>query len=409
MMKRGLAAILLATLVLSLSAARQGSASTYTTLYSFCQSTSAPVCSSGSSPWSRLLQIGKDYYGTTAAGGSSNSVAYSGTLFRIGDGGAFKSLYSFCSRTFCDDGGTPGQYLARGPDGDIYGITKNDGGHQNAGTIFKVSPEGRFTLVYRLCSQKNCLDGFEATAVVFDKAGNLFATTNGGGQNREGTIFEITAAGKFRKLHDFCAGAACGDGVLPGALLLGADGNFYGTTKGGGAHQAGTVFKITPAGKFTTLYSFCALKTCADGEQPAQALVEGQEGDFYGVTLLGGANVQGTIFRLTPAGKLTTLYSFCAKAYCRDGSAPTGGLTVGPGHTFYGTAASGGEFYHGVLFSITASGQYGILHNFCAERGCFDGASPQAAPTLGPDGNLYGTASSGGDKDDVGTVYKMVP
>jgi uncharacterized repeat protein (TIGR03803 family) len=323
--------------------------------------------------------------------------------------GDFKSLYSFCTRPYCADGGAPGQYLARGPDGDIYGITKNDGGHENAGTIFKVSPSGTFTTVYRLCSQKNCLDGFEPTAVAFDKAGNMFGTTNGGGLNHEGTVLEITAAGKFRKLHDFCSAANCADGVLPGALILGKDGDFYGTTKGGGANQAGTAFKMTPAGKFTTLYSFCAEKKCTDGEQPNQMLVEGRNGDFYGTTRLGGSNTEGTVFRLTPAGKLTTLYSFCARAYCRDGDVPEDGLVLGADGSLYGTAVGGGLYYHGVLFNITTEGKYSVAHNFCGERGCFDGASPQASPILGRDGNLYGAASAGGDKNDVGTVYKFVP
>jgi uncharacterized repeat protein (TIGR03803 family) len=103
------------------------------------------------------------------------------------------------------------------------------------------------------------------------------------------------------------------------------------------------------------------------------------------------------------------LYSFCERAYCRDGNAPLDGLVQGADGTLYGTTNQGGNFYHGVLFAITTAGRYTTVHNFCAEHGCFDGASPQAAPILGHDGNLYGTATAGGDKDNVGTIYKLTP
>ena len=205
------------------------------------------------------------------------------------------------------------------------------------------------------------------------------------------------------------ATANCGDGLLPGALILAKDGNFYGTTKAGGAHQAGTIFKMTPTGTLTTLYSFCPTKNCPDGKQPNAILVQGRDGNFYGTALLGGAHMEGTVFQMTPGGVFKTLYSFCAQAYCRDGSSPMDGLVRGTGGNLYGTTNQGGNFYHGVLFAITTAGRYTTVHDFCNERGCFDGASPQAAPIVGQDGNLYGAATAGGDKDNAGTVYKTMP
>jgi len=388
-------------------------AASFDVLHSFCQTnekapTSPAQCEGGSSPWSRLLQIGSDFYGTTESGGTGGPT-YSGTVFRLTAAGAFKVLHNFCTHTYCADGGLPGQYLARGTDGNIYGVAQGDGSNSNGGTIFKVTPAGDYTTVYRLCSQKGCLDGYDPNGVTFDFVGDMFGTTDGGGAHDEGTVFEITAAGTFRKLHDFCAAANCADGLMPGALLLGKDGNFYGTTKAGGRHQAGTVFRITPTGTFTTLYSFCPAKDCPDGKQPNAALVQAKDGNFYGTTLLGGAHTEGTVFQMTPAGAVKTLHSFCTRDYCRDGSAPMDGLIQGADGRLYGTTNAGGSYYHGVLFAITTAGSFTAVHDFCSERGCFDGASPAAAPILGADGNLYGAATAGGDKNNVGAIYRLTP
>jgi uncharacterized repeat protein (TIGR03803 family) len=380
-------------------------AATFVPLYSFCHSIDKFVCTDGSNAGSRLLQIGADFYGTTSAGGPRNQ----GTIFRITGAGAFKQLYSFCAQVYCPDGAAPGKYIAHGPDGDIYGVATRDGANLNSGSIFKITTAGQLTRVYGFCSQKNCLDGFGPIAVAFDKAGNLFGTTTGGGSYRFGTLFEITAKGAFVKLHDFCSGKNCADGIQPGALVLGRDGNFYGTTATGGANQAGTIFRVTPTGKFTTLYSFCAAKKCADGAQPTALLTQGRDGNFYGTTLLSGAHAQGTVFQVTPTGILKTLYSFCARPYCDDGNAPLDGLTLARDGSLYGTTSGGGVYYNGVLFNITTGGSYKIIHNFCAERGCFDGALPAASPILGRDGNLYGATTAGGDKFNVGEIYKLTP
>ena len=383
----------------------------FKSLYSFCTSSECP---DGSDPAGRLLQVGGDFYGTTSTGGVGGP-PYSGTVFRVSAGGVFKTLHSFCVQTYCGDGSNPGKYLARAPNGDIYGVTQSDGGGANAGTVFKVTPAGEYTNIHVFCVQKSCLDGIEPVAVAFDASGDLFGTTIGGGAYREGIVFEITPGGTFRKLHDFCSSASCADGILPGALILGKDGDLYGTTKGGGAHQAGSVFKITLAGAFTTLYSFCALKQCADGEQPSQILAAGRDGNFYGTTALTGkssgtgVNLDGTIFQLTPAGVLKTLYSFCARDFCYDGNSPLDGLSVAPDGSLYGTTTAGGRYYQGVLFNITTAGAYKIVHNFCAEHGCFDGAAPSAAPTVGSNGKLYGTAQAGGDKYNLGAIYEITP
>jgi uncharacterized repeat protein (TIGR03803 family) len=168
--------------------------------------------------------------------------------------------------------------------------------------------------------------------------------------NGEGTVFEITTEGKLTTLYNFCSKANCTDGRSPqSSLVLAANGNFYGTTFSGGANcvssnGCGTVFEITPAGKLTTLYSFCAKTNCEDGQNPRAGLIQEAGGNFYGTTFSGGnANSAGTLFEITPAGKLTTLYTFCSKGgvNCSDGAFPVGAIALSPSG-LYGTTSGGG-------------------------------------------------------------------
>jgi uncharacterized repeat protein (TIGR03803 family) len=133
------------------------------------------------------------------------------------------------------------------------------------------------------------------------------------------------------------------DGANPASALLQAtDGNLYGTTQSGGANGLGTVFQITPSGQLTTLYSFCAQSSCTDGESAYAGVVQATNGNFYGTTQLGGANICngagcGTVFKITPDGVLTTLYSFCSQSGCTDGEYPLAGLIQANDGNFYGT------------------------------------------------------------------------
>jgi uncharacterized repeat protein (TIGR03803 family) len=158
-----------------------------------------------------------------------------------------------------------------------------------------------------------------------------------------------------------------------GSLVQGTNGNFYGTTWSGGANIAGTVFKITPAGKLTTLYSFCAQAGC-NGYSPDAGLVQATNGNFYGTTGLGGAHNYGTVFEITPAGKLTTLYSFCAQSGCADGSEPSVGLVEATNGNFYGTTTYGGA-------NSSGCGGYGCGTVFSLSVGL--GPSVETRPTSG--------------------------
>jgi uncharacterized repeat protein (TIGR03803 family) len=200
-----------------------------------------------------------------------------------------------------------------------------------------------------------------------------------------GTVFEITPSGTLTTLYNFCSQSGCADGEAPSAgLVQGIDGNLYGMAGGGGANGNGTVFKITPSGTLTTLHSFNGTDGSGDS---AAALVQGADGNFYGTTESGGANGPGTVFKITPSGTLTTLHSFDGT----DGAEPNG-LVQGTDGNFYGTTYTGGDIPNqplGTVFKITPSGTFTSLLSFNGT----DGGSPAAGLVQGANGNFYGTTS----------------
>jgi len=216
------------------------------------------------------------------------------------------------------------------------------------GTVFQITPSGTLTTLYSFCSQSKCTDGaYPLAPLVQGTNGNFYGTTYFGGNSfaskGAGTVFQINAAGTLTTLYSFCSlgGNSCTDGASPAAGLLQAtDGNFYGTTSSYGANGGGTVFQITPSGTLTTLYNFCSQFACEDGIIPLGALIQAMDGDLYGTTSGGGTNREneGTIFKITPTGSLTTLYSFDLT----DGAYPAAGLLQATDGNFYGTTEFGG-------------------------------------------------------------------
>ena len=228
------------------------------------------------------------------------------------------------------------------------------------------------------------------------------------------TVFTLCAATAialpaqtFTKLHSLKGT----DGANPyTGLIQGTDGSFYGTTIDGGANTGGNVFKITPSGKLTSLYSFCSQSNCTDGQYPDTVLVRVSDGSFYGTTQSGGSSGgYGTIFKVTSSGTLTTLHSFNGTG---DGAAPYGSLVLASNGDFYGTANVGGTYGAGNIFKITPSGKLTTLHSFCSQSGCPDGQYPVGPLIQATDGNIYGTTHAGGNNsctDGCGTVFKMTP
>jgi uncharacterized repeat protein (TIGR03803 family) len=302
--------------------------------------------------------------------------------------------------------------LVQALDGNLYGTTVAGGSTANCsggcGTIFKISLEGKLTTLHNFCSQPDCTEGMNPQAgVIQARDGNFYGTTLGGGtHNGNGTVFKMTPSGTVTTIYSFCAMQNCADGYSPsGALVQGADGNFYGTTSAGGAKDSGTVFKVTPAGALTTLYSFCMKSECPDGANPVAELTQGADGSFYGMTSQGGKG-SGTIFKITSAGALTTIYTFCSKTQCADGGNPKGGLILAADGSFYGTTFAGGTKGQGTIFRVTPQGVLTTLHSFCT--GCAEGSSLYSTLAQGTDGNFYGTAYYSGAKGE-GTAFKVIP
>jgi uncharacterized repeat protein (TIGR03803 family) len=192
------------------------------------------------------------------------------------------------------------------------------------------------------------------------------------------------------------------NGISPdfASLVQGTDGALYGTTFAGGNNDNGTVFKITTAGALTTLHRFDG----TDGAEPVSGLLLTTNGLLYGTTSGGGESIYyGTVYSITETGKFTTVYNFCVTGACPDGATPYGSLILGANGLFYGTTDEGGTENQGTIFSMTTAGKLSTLHSFTAS----DGANPWGALVQGSDGNFYGTTRGGAN--GPGTVFKITP
>jgi uncharacterized repeat protein (TIGR03803 family) len=299
--------------------------------------------------------------------------------------------------------------LVQGTDGGLYGTTISEG---EGGTVFRLSTGGTLTIVYTFCSLPSCADGTQPySGVIVGTDGNLYGVTSGGGAYHAGTVFRLTLGGSLTILYSFCAqGYPCPDGSSPiGALVEGTDGSFYGTTGSGGVYGYGSVFKITPAGALTTLHSFCAQGyPCSDGFSPEAALTEGIDGKFYGSTFGGGGNADfGTLFTITRSGVFTSLWNFSQDF---AGSGPRASLLQLDGGKFYGTT-TGSPSSYGTIFRVTSNGKLGVLYTFCPQRNCPYGGGSFAPLALGTDQNLYGTTIGGGNttcgSSGCGTIFQV--
>jgi uncharacterized repeat protein (TIGR03803 family) len=220
----------------------------------------------------------------------------------------------------------------------------------------------------------------------------------------------MTPSGTLTTLHSFAGYPT--DGIGPyGGLVQATNGYLYGTTVSGGSGIGGTVFKITPSGSLTTLYSFCPQGSvpCTDGYEPESTLVQATNGDLYGTTYGGGANCSstgcGTVFQMTPGGTLTTLYSFCSQTNCADGENPVAGLIQATNGDFYGTTEFSGA-NGGTIFKMTPRGTLTTIYNFCSQVGCADGWEPRAGLVQDTNGTFYGTTNFGG-AIGAGTVFSL--
>ncbi len=299
-----------------------------------------------------------------------------------------------------NNGWEPYASVVQAPDGNFYGAGTN-GILGGGGNMFRMTPSGELTSIYKFCSLSGCADGdFVTSAPLVGTDGNLYGVASGGGGSAltgsaGGTVFQMTLDGKLTVVYTFCSLASCADGATPNGITLGDDGNFYGTTVYGGVGDGGpgVIFKVTPDGAYTRLHAFCAEANCADGDKPFFPPVQGNDGNFYGVAGSGGTLGGGVFYKVTASGKYSVLYNFCnfQNSSCLDGGYPNAIAKDADGN-FVGTAIGGTSGY-GVIFKITPTGQYTVLHNF-APNGNMGG--PQTPLTLGSDGNLYGTFNGSG-------------
>jgi uncharacterized repeat protein (TIGR03803 family) len=288
-----------------------------------------------------------------------------------------------------------------------------------AGNTWETAPPLPETLLH---SFSNTGDGaYPAGGMILGSDGNFYGTTcgtafgaGGPGATSYGTVFKMAPDGTLTTVYTFGGGI---DGNCPDwELTEGPDGNFYGVTKGGNATTPyGTIFKMTPAGALTTLYTFCGTTNCVldaspkspgfIGQQPALTL--GNDGNFYGTSMGGNSSGCGVVFKMTPSGTLTLVYQFTCGA---DGGYPEPGLLLGADGNFYGTAktstASTAVILVGEVFKLTPSGTLTVLYEFCSSAGCSsDYGTPVGAPVLGPDNNLYGVANF---VSGMGMFYEVV-
>jgi uncharacterized repeat protein (TIGR03803 family) len=369
----------------------------------------------GASPAARMT-LGKDgnLYGTTTAGGLNGA----GNVFVLTTSGKLTNLYNFQGIIESNNPLANDYYhdfrpneLTAGPMNFFFGTTQAGGTNKN-GTIFEVSSSGQEADLYTFSAQTTNgtganPDGISPNGLVAGTNAIFYGTTQAGGANGTGTIFQVTPSGVFSNLYSFSAQDLStginADGVNPNGLTLGSDGNFYGTTQLGGANGAGTFFQWTTAGALTPLYSFGA--TTNDAAWPQAALVQGPNGSFYGTSALGGSNYIGTIFEISTNGAETVLYTFSGG---NDGSEPNTALALGTDGNFYGTTPAGGVNYNGTLFKITPAGVFTSLYSFAALNANSEnpiGANPSAALVVGRDGCLYGGCLAGGT-NATGTIFR---
>jgi uncharacterized repeat protein (TIGR03803 family) len=337
------------------------SAQGYSDLYDF------PAHSGGCCPQHpSIMAEGRDgnLYGITSSGGNGNI----GTIFKITPSGRYTQLYSFDTV----HGSTPVGGLLLGLDGNLYGTTE-EGGAYGFGNIFRISPTGALTVIHDFTGNSTTDGGFPVSALIIGSDGAMYGTTH------PGIVYRITQAGVFTRI-------ATTPSESFGPLLLSSGGAYYGTTEFAGATQNGSIYKVTGSTS-TILYSFDG----PHGQFPIGGLVEGSDGNLYGTTTAGGTENAGVIYKITPTGTYTVLYNFSSKNYL-FGYQAFAGLIAGSDGNLYGATIWGGTSGYGVIFEITTAGAYSVLTSFDAPDG--DGA--YATPMQHTNGAIFGLAKRGG-------------
>lgn len=367
-----------------------------------------------------------NFYGTTSNGGAGSCSGGCGTAFKMDKTGKEIWLHSFKGPP---DASHPDAGLLRDGAGNLYGTTVYGGYTTcvsfGCGTVFKLDKAGKQTFLYKFTGYP---DGyFPEALLVEDASGNLYGTTYVGGNSGIGTVFKMDATGKETILHSFAGppegggdGAYSYEGVIQDKV-----GNLYGVTFEGGAYGSGVAYELDTAGQETLLYSFAG---GSDGANPDSVLLFDPQGNLYGTTENGGNSECGgtgcgVVYELSPQSDgswtETTLYTFCSLSNCADGEIPSvGPLIRDAAGNLYGSTVFGGTYRNcngntcGVVFKLDPTGKETVLHSF---TNAADGAYPWL-DTMDASGNLYGAAGQGGDLNcapnkgyGCGTLFEITP
>ena len=349
-------------------------------------------------------------YGTVRTGHSGSNWGGAYWLRRLGTGWIFSTLYIF--------DGTLEDRVVFGPQGLLYGASPNNLSGFPYGYLFSLRP------AVNACTTALCtwnftwIYGFTGNAdggtprygdLIFDQAGNMYGTGSlGGDANSDGVVFEATGSGSNWTEHAIYTFAGSPDGSHPFAgVIFDNSGNLLGTTTAGGSSGNGTIFKLTPSGGNWTEQVIYNFSGGADGGYPVGGLIPDGMGNFYGTTASGGTNGGGTVFELSPNGSgwnVNTLYSFTGAAQC----GPWGPVTFDTAGSLYGTTRCDGTTQAGSVFKLTNSGSgwtYTSLYDF---TGGNDGKFPYGNVTFDSTGDIFGTASIGG-QHNAGTIWEITP
>jgi uncharacterized repeat protein (TIGR03803 family) len=432
-------------------------------LYSFCGQAG---CADGSHPQAVIEDASGNLYGVAGAGGNQDDgVAYELTATQTRGVYAYSEIYSFCSEASCTDGWWPRGSLIVDTSGNLYGVTEQGGGNgtgcggTGCGVVYELSPAGKswtYKVLYNFCSLADCADGSlpvagltysgAASGSLYDGTSPLYGTTIDGGDaghGPNGVVYQLQPAqgGGWNEqvIYSFCHSVNCPDGYDPVApVTMDALGNLYGTTAGGGniSNNGGTLFELSPSNggwTETVLYEFCSQLNlqmiCTDGLGPERGVTMDADGNLLGTTPFGGrgsANCGdegdtfgcGLLYKVTPNGTAsqeTVLHEFCSLRQCSDGYNPTSGVVIDAKGNIIGSTDSGGNANQGgVLFRFSGS-TYSVIHDFCGETNCTDGAVPDSL-FLDQGGRLFGTTAFGGANPTgcggsagCGTAFQYAP
>jgi len=335
-------------------------------------------------------------------GSAFNGAYQKGQIFRMTPDGELTTIYSFCAQTGCPDGDSVDRSPILGSDGDLYGVTGGGGNSSQSGTFYKMTLEGEITTLYTFCPVAGCADGQAPRGIILASDGNFYGTTELGGKFSAGAIFSISPTGTFKLLHTFCAQSNCNDGGYPQSPpIQGIDGNFYGTGYAGGSQNGGVIYQITAAGAYKVLYNFCSYQTsCPTGGNPMGPLVQDSKGNFFGTTAFGGhTKNDGVVFEFTSKNQYKVLHSFVGY----DGSVPTSGLTLASNGSLYGMTQGGGGPAKGNIYKVTSAGVFKSIYVFRGNQG-YD---PFYSLFQGTNGNLYGTTLYGPFPCCYGTIFSL--